>query len=257
MTEHSYNGWPASPTLATRVITPVSGVSFRVADNQNVEDIFTFLAQWYDTHVEALKGSVADDWGFAYRANRNDPDELSNHASGSALDFNATKHPNGVAISSTFTAAQIRKCDALEDCLEVVAWGGNYVHTVDGMHWEIAVEPGGLQDVGARIRQKKIGPVIWIPDDGKPVDLSNMKSQFRRAAGAEKGKVTRHNGVGVIQTYLNKRYSAGLTVDGLVGAKTLNAWGRHEAKVGGQGRPRIPDRKSLAALAKGRFEVKS
>lgn len=138
----SQNGWPASPDLDTRVIKPVPGVSLRIVDNPNVAAIFTYLVQQFDKRVEPVaKG--ADDWGFAYRANVNSPNELSNHASGTALDLNAEKHPNAVATSRTYTTAQIATVHAiLKELGGVVRWGGDYQHTVDAMHFEINEVPG-------------------------------------------------------------------------------------------------------------------
>lgn len=87
------------------------------------------------------------------------------------------------------------------------------------------------------------------------VDLSNVRNQFLIAAGTQKGPRIGLPGVKRIQRALNADYGAGLKVDGLVGRQTLEAWARHEARLGGSGRPRIPDRHSLTALARGRFRV--
>ena len=34
-------------------------------------------------------------WGYEFRANVNNPSQLSCHASGTAIDYNANRHPNG------------------------------------------------------------------------------------------------------------------------------------------------------------------
>lgn len=140
----SQNDWPASPSLPTRIIKPVDGVSLRIVDDNNVADIFTYLVRQFDSRVESVaKG--ADDWGFSYRANVNSPDELSNHASGTAIDLNATKHPNAVATEKTYTTQQISQVhQILAELGGVVRWGGDYQHTVDAMHFEINVSPGSL-----------------------------------------------------------------------------------------------------------------
>lgn len=152
MTERSYNGWLASPDLKTRVIEPVPGVKFRIVDNDNVATIFTYVAQQYNARVEPLVGPVPDDWGFAYRADKNDPTQLSCHSSGTALDFNATKHGNGQ--KGTFTAEQ--RAEMLKIIAEVdhtVQCGEFYKHTTDGMHWEINVPPGHLIETARKIRR--------------------------------------------------------------------------------------------------------
>jgi len=91
----------------------------------------------------------------------------------------------------------------------------------------------------------------------RPVDLRYVREQFLWAVGAAPEGVGQEalNGVARIQRALNDEYAAGLVVDGLVGPATLAAWGAHERRVGVSGRPRVPDRRSLLALAKGRFEV--
>jgi hypothetical protein len=153
--ETSYNGWPASPTLKTRVITPVPGRSFRIVDNANVAVIFTYLIQQFHKRVEPIDKGVLDDWGYAYRADRNDPSMLSCHASGTAVDLNATKHPNGVR--STFTAPQVTEIHhILSELGGTVAWGGDYHHTIDAMHFEINVAPGHLRDMGRKLRIAKV-----------------------------------------------------------------------------------------------------
>ena len=42
-----------------------------------------------------------DDWGWAFRANVNEPDEWSCHASATAIDYNSTQHPNRIKYTWT------------------------------------------------------------------------------------------------------------------------------------------------------------
>lgn len=177
MTETSYNSWPASPTLATRVITPVPGVSFRIADNDNVETIFTYVAQQYDKRVERLVAGTC--WGFAYRTDRNDPTKLSCHASGTALDFNAPKHPNGA--KGTFTAAQIAEMHKIIAEVDgTVQCGEFYLHTTDGMHWEINVPPGHLQATAAKLRTAPASA------QGSHPNIDTARSALRKALRSSK-----------------------------------------------------------------------
>lgn len=82
------------------------------------------------------------------------------------------------------------------------------------------------------------------------IDLSVLTKQMLIALGEEKGKVEFKHSVRFAQLALNKKYDAGLKADGLAGEATLNAWGRHETKTDGVGRPRIPDEQSLKLLVK-------
>lgn len=156
----SYNGWTASKTLATVVIEPVKGCRLRVRKNQNVESVFTYLVRQYHKRVDTvLEPHPMDDWGFAFRANVNDPNELSNHSSGTAIDLDATEHPNGVPTSRTFTLAQINEVHKiLKELDDTVRWGGDYTHTVDAMHFEICVPPGQLQVIGRKLRRPTFVP---------------------------------------------------------------------------------------------------
>ena len=154
----SYNGWSASPNLKTRVIEPVKGVKLRVRDNNNIALLFTYLVQEYHKRVDSVTGPhEADDWGFAYRANRN-AKNLSNHASATAIDLDATEHPNGVPTAKTFTQREIKEVHKILSELDgVIAWGGDYLGTPDAMHFEIAVKPGGnLWRTAAKIRKKML-----------------------------------------------------------------------------------------------------
>jgi murein L,D-transpeptidase YcbB/YkuD len=87
----SYNGWPASPNPADfggleKLI--VAGESFapgvRAGD---VHAVFQYVAEQLHARVEPVVRAdwhQADDWGYSYRANVNNPSTLSCHASGTA-----------------------------------------------------------------------------------------------------------------------------------------------------------------------------
>lgn len=154
------NGWKAAKDLKTRVIEPVKDVRLRIVDNQNVDDVFTYLVQQFHARVDDVtKPHPADDWGFYFKMNANSPFKLSRHAGGIAIDLDATEHPNSVATAKTYTAKQIAEVHKILAELEgTVRWGGDYTHTADGMHFEIQVRPGELQKVGAKIRRGEIGP---------------------------------------------------------------------------------------------------
>ena len=185
--ETSYNNWPASKTLKTRVIEPVPGVRVSVKDSNNVADIFAYLIQEFDARVEPLKGKIVDDWGFAYRENRNDPTSLSCHASGTAVDLNATKHPNGVATEKTFTPQQVRTIHRiLEELDDVVRWGGDYQHTVDAMHFEIIVPPGRIKATAKAIRKKRRKQVTRLTEKIETKTAKIAKIKARRAKQIKK-----------------------------------------------------------------------
>jgi hypothetical protein len=77
-----------------------------------------------------------DEWGYAFRDVRGVPGKLSNHASGTAIDLNATKHPLGKV--GTFPADKVPIIRALAKKYRL-AWGGDYRGRVDEMHFEVCV----------------------------------------------------------------------------------------------------------------------
>lgn len=85
----------------------------------------------------------------------------------------------------------------------------------------------------------------------KSIDLSVLRNQMRRALGIDEGKIHYAHAVRYTQMALNKRYDAGLKTDGWAGEATLNAWGQHERRKDGKGRPRIPDEQSISLLVRG------
>jgi len=166
----SQNGWPAKANLKTVVIEPVKGVKLRIVDNHYVEYVFTYLVQQYHKRVDKVTGPhKADDWGFAYRANRNAPNSLSNHASGTAIDLDATEHPNGVPTKKTFSQKQIQEIHKILAELDgVVRWGGTYTTTPDAMHFEIVVGKYKLRDFVRKHRKGKAkSQKIALPKPGR------------------------------------------------------------------------------------------
>jgi len=107
------------------------------------------MATWFNRHIEKIDVGY-DDWGYS-RRKIGGSGEWSNHASGTADDLNALKHPQGVATLRNFTPRQIEQIHTrLELYRGCIAWGGDYRTTPDGMHWEIV---RGLAAVEKRARE--------------------------------------------------------------------------------------------------------
>lgn len=78
-------------------------------------------------------------------------DEWSNHASGTAVDLNATKHIYGA--EGTFNDQQVRELRELLDKYDgVIKWGGDYRITKDEMHFEIVADRRTVRDLAERLR---------------------------------------------------------------------------------------------------------
>lgn len=146
----SQNGWPVHVNQSKLV--PLSYVTGRVASG-DVHTILAHFCAWFDAHVEPI--AKGHSWGYAYRAIRGQSSGYSNHASGTAIDINAPKHPLGA--SGTFTAAQtaaIRK--QLERYDGALRWGGDYNGRKDEMHFEINCNAAKLRQVVKSLTAKKI-----------------------------------------------------------------------------------------------------
>jgi hypothetical protein len=98
--------------------------------------LLVHLATWFNRNIEKIDTGF-DDWGWSPRQ-ISGSSEWSNHASGTAIDLNAAKHPQGVSTSHTFSAGERDKIHQrlrlYQDCIK---WGGDYQTTPDAMHYEI------------------------------------------------------------------------------------------------------------------------
>jgi hypothetical protein len=156
----SYNGWPASPDPSAIGIVDlvVHGAGFPGGVKRgDVHTVLGYVAAQVHERVEALHAGWC--WGYNYRQNRN-ADNLSCHASGTAIDINAPEHPNGKA--GTFSAAQVRTIHAiLAEVDHVVRWGGDYTTTKDEMHFEINASPSAVAMVAQRLARPAGVPAWW------------------------------------------------------------------------------------------------
>lgn len=137
----SQNGWPANDINRTSS-RPVPGSSrkLRVA-NGAAGDLLLWVAGQFDRLVEDIDAGQLDDWGYAERPVRGGTD-LSNHASGTAVDLNAVQHILGSAPLTSFSGPEVDKIHAIlartrYNGRNLVRWGGDYTGRRDPMHFEI------------------------------------------------------------------------------------------------------------------------
>ena len=169
----SYNGWVASPNpAAIDIDTNWSVLGSRPFSNGGfpggvkagaVSVIFTYLVTRLHNEVEPMMTGPAGEigygcWGYGYRANVNNPSVLSCHASGTAIDYNAPRHPNGTVApggGSGWTTAQAEKIRGIiADLGGVVRW----LWSNDPMHFEIIGSSAQCAVVAARIRREPAKP---------------------------------------------------------------------------------------------------
>jgi hypothetical protein len=144
MVVRSQNGWTANDrsVIATRT---VRGTAVRLAVRIGpAGDLLLEVAALYDLMVQDLDQPTADDWGYAERPIRGSTTTVSNHASGTAIDLNATRWPLGSAPEVNLSANQIATVRAIVAATKVpshprpvVRWGGDYQGRKDPMHFEI------------------------------------------------------------------------------------------------------------------------
>ena len=179
------NGWPASPSLPIRplVIDQVAIVP-GILDNDDVATVLGYVARQFHERVEPLIDPGC--WGFSFRANVNEPDTLSNHSSGTAIDLNAPLHPNGVPTVRTFTPEQIGTCHLiLAEVDDAVRWGGDYNSTPDAMHWEINTNAANVAAVARKIRtqQEALMPLNSADLDAISNLIDARLKEFGKQAG--------------------------------------------------------------------------
>lgn len=148
----SQNGWPAPPAATRKWIIPGAERHLILADGP-AGFILAHLTLWFHEKVERLNipGDVWDEWGYAFRPIRGDDTTLSNHASGTAADLNATRHPLGVR--GTFAKAwqYVAIRTRLLMYAGAIRWGGDYHTRADEMHFEINKDRATVERIARRL----------------------------------------------------------------------------------------------------------
>uniref|UniRef100_UPI000DF8079D peptidoglycan-binding protein n=1 Tax=Desertihabitans aurantiacus TaxID=2282477 RepID=UPI000DF8079D len=196
--EVSQNGWPAAPDLPLSTLT-VDGVGFPPGVAQGAPHVILgWVARQLAERVEAPVDPGC--WGFSYRPVTGGT-ALSNHASGTAIDYNAPQHPIGA--SGTFSTAQVGEIHAIVAyCDGVVRWGGDYSGRKDEMHFELNRPPGAAVDAVAA----KLGGGTPPPPPRPTISEGDQGTAVSDA-----------------QTLLNAKGGYGLVVDGIFGPATTAA----------------------------------
>lgn len=170
-TARSQNGYSANDRSVIATYT-IPGSTRRIALRKGDTSVILLdLLAWIHANIEPLDVGVLDDWGYAERTIRGSSTTLSNHASGTAADTNATKHP--LAAPGTWTAEQKRRINAhlafYEGC---VRWGENYTGRLDGMHFEINRGATDCRRVADKIRAGTTP--VPVEDDMTPAQAAQL-----------------------------------------------------------------------------------
>lgn len=136
----SQNGWPAHPdpevVKLVRMTIPLrSGKSVTLPLRAETAPALIEMVRWWDATVEPV--NPGDTGSYSYRPIRG-YSQLSNHASGTAIDINGSRHPLGArgTVSPALAVAISAKAKSLG-----LRWGGNYRNRADEMHFEVNAPP--------------------------------------------------------------------------------------------------------------------
>lgn len=195
-TARSQNGYSANDRSVIHTVTvPGTGVRLPVRVGP-AGDLLIRAAQRWHHEVEPLV--VGTCWGYAERTIRGSSTELSNHASGTAVDSNAPEHPLGTQPSANFSAAQIAAIRTIVayagGCLR---WGGDYTGRPDGMHLEVvkseaecAAVLGRVDPVPSPVKGPAMAVMSWTLPPGEHMEETIPVPVFNDTAHAHLWMVT-------------------------------------------------------------------
>lgn len=171
----SYNGWQASQNPdaigINRAWEPIPGHRFPGGvKSGDVETVMTYLVRQLDARVEPIEMyPPGDEWGYHYKQSANSPRLLSCHSSGTAIDYNATRHPNGKR--GTWTSVQVSVIRSiLNEVSGVVRWLGDASGTADEMHFEIHGSPTQVATAARNLASP------WTPPESAPAPTPSAPS---------------------------------------------------------------------------------
>ena len=256
----SYNGFPAvqdgsniDRTFAVAAKT-AAGKSVNVQFPGgvlagDVATLFQYYEEQFFTRVEKpATGDYAKDgdWGWEYRVDVNDPSQLSCHASGTATDTNATRHPDGS--HNTFTPAQydtLRQIFSaeLEHTLRIgvpgfvsadgKSCGWTADSTPDEMHVEVqSFDAALIARVAAKVKpllgkgaQGAVAPSHPVFTDASITVPGLTVKTVQQDLNKSGAHLAVDGVIGPLTTQAIRAFQAqhGLTIDGIVGPKTAAA----------------------------------
>jgi hypothetical protein len=170
----SQNGWEVvnineanGPKLRLWKI-PETSITMRVRSGP-AGFLLAHCSTWWHRRIEPLP-PIADEHAWSFRK-ISGSDEYSNHASGTAVDLNSLKHPQGQDPTKSFSTEQIKliRKKMEESYKGLLRWGGDYRTTPDGMHVEINANAEEIADLAKRMAPTVVGrdvreanqPVLW------------------------------------------------------------------------------------------------
>ncbi len=241
----SQNGWIADDRSVC-ASQPVPGSDVRLTVRADAPgQLLVEVASAFNRLVEPISNGrgALDDWGYAERPIRGGW-QLSNHASGTAIDLDSALHPLGVDPHASFSQAQI---DAIHRILAVtggvVRWGGDYGDPrfggiagsrPDAMHFEVNDGQDEASCQRALDRMRVFNNPNWIEESDMAVPVLREGDGFK--GGGDRGRL--HWWVLRVQALLQPNISGvpagACPVDGMFGPSTTAAVRAFQASPGRQ-----------------------
>lgn len=129
----SPNGMRVHQSTAGLTQWRVAGQRFWTASGPATDTLKSFVTR-FNNEVEFIGDEANDDWSWNINSTT-DSGRCSNHASGTAVDLNATRHP--MYEKGTFSAKQMKALRKLINSYNGhIVWGGDWTNPVDEMHFE-------------------------------------------------------------------------------------------------------------------------
>lgn len=147
----SRNGWDVFTSSSNKRLVNFPWVTGRVRGGDHFV-VLDYIAERFHNEVEPI--IRAHSWAWAYRDVRGVGGVISEHATGTAVDFNAPAHPIGVR--NTFSVAKraiIRQ--VMKDVRGAARWGGEWSRP-DDMHFELIGGNAKVKEVADLIRAGKL-----------------------------------------------------------------------------------------------------
>lgn len=164
----SRNGWDVYSSGSNQNLVNFPWITGKVRGGDHYV-VLDYIAKRWNAEVETIRKDWS--WGYANRPVRG-ASVISEHATGTAVDFNAPLHPLGK--KNTFSAADQAKIrQIMKDVSHAARWGGEWSRP-DDMHVELI---GGNALIGRVADQIRAGELPGLSGDVKPVGKPSKPSK--------------------------------------------------------------------------------
>lgn len=218
----SQNGYPVLDSLEDcKYYTIVVERNVKVPlSSQDAGWVLANLLRRFDRKVEPLNRS--DTHGYNKRQIAGS-EEYSNHASGTAVDANATKHPQGK--TGTFTPEQVAEIrDLLADFDGTVKWGGDFRVLKDEMHFEIVGTPAEVNLVARRLKKFNKVMLKHLQPGDRNIEVYMVKRALR-TLGYDVGAYNLYFSVALTKALKKYQEAQGWNGQGKANERTLESLG--------------------------------